>query len=203
MVDITKQFPGVLANDKVNLEVNEGEILALLGENGAGKSTLLRVLSGITPPTKGEAIVRGRITSLLEVGVGFCYEMTGRENIFLRGAILGSSVRQTRQRFNEIVEFAELENFLDTPVKRYSNGMFVRLAFSIAAFLASEIILVDEVLAVGDSEFQKKCLKKMHELLSSGRTILFVSHDLNLINEMCGRTITLEAGRVISDVRKI
>ena len=189
----------ILALNDVSFNVAKGECVGLIGKNGAGKSTLLRVLSGITPPTQGDVYIRGRITSLLEVGVGFSYELTGRENIFLRGTILGSSVERTRKKFDEIVEFSGLKDFLNMPVKRYSNGMFVRLAFSIAVFLAAEILLVDEVLAVGDAEFQSKCLEKMHELLSSGRTILFVSQDMNLIKSMCQRVIVLDAGRLIRD----
>ena len=144
-------------------------------------------------------MIRGRITSLLEVGVGFSSELTGRENIFLRGTILGSPVDQTRKKFDEIVAFSGLKDFLDTPVKRYSNGMFVRLAFSVAVFLAAEILLVDEILAVGDEEFQKMCLVKMHELISSGRTIIFVSHDMDLVRNMCQRVLVLEEGRLLRD----
>jgi len=187
------------ALNDISFNVRRGECVGIIGNNGAGKSTLLRVLSGITPPTHGDVIIRGRITSLLEVGVGFSHELTGRENIFLRGTILGSSVDQTRRKFDEIVEFSGLKDFLDTPVKRYSNGMFVRLAFAVAAILASEVLLVDEVLAVGDAAFQKKCLEKMQELLSSERTIIFVSHDMNLISSMCQRVMVLDAGRLIRD----
>ena len=189
----------IWALNDISFNVERGECVGIIGNNGAGKSTLLRVLSGITPPTNGDVRMRGRITSLLEVGVGFSHELTGRENIFLRGTILGSSMDQTRRKFDEIVAFSELKDFLDTPVKRYSSGMFVRLAFSVAAFLASEILLVDEVLEVGDAEFQRKCLEKMHALLSSGRTILFVSHDMNLIRNMCRRVVILDAGRVIKN----
>ena len=189
----------IWALNDISFKVAKGECVGILGGNGAGKSTLLRILSGITPPSQGDVYIRGRITSLLEVGVGFSHDLTGRENIFLRGAILGSSVEETKKKFDEIVEFSGLKEFLDTPVKRYSNGMFVRLAFSVAAFLASEILLVDEVLAVGDVEFQKKCLDKMHELLSSGRTILFVSHDMNMIKNMCQRMIILDNGCLIRD----
>ena len=187
----------IWALKNVTFNIANGECVGILGGNGAGKSTLLRVLSGITPPTQGEAIIRGRITSLLEVGIGFSLELTGRDNIFLRGAILGSTVKETREKFNEIVEFSGLKDFLDTPVKRYSNGMFVRLAFSIAVILAAEILLVDEVLAVGDADFQAKCLIKMRELLASGRTMLFVSHDQNLIKTMCTRVIKLDGGSVV------
>ncbi len=189
----------IWALNDISFDVAQGECVGIVGNNGAGKSTLLRVLSGITPPTQGDVFIRGRITSLLEVGIGFSHELTGRENIFLRGTILGSSVEQTRDKFDEIVEFSGLKEFLDTPVKRYSNGMFVRLAFSVAVHLAAEILLVDEVLAVGDAEFQKKCLVKMHELLSSGRTILFVSQDMSLIKNMCQRVVTLDAGSLVRD----
>ena len=189
----------IWALSDVSFNVGQGECVGILGNNGAGKSTLLRILSGITPPTIGDVFVRGRVTSLLEVGVGFSNELTGRENIYLRGAILGSPVEQTRTKLDDIVQFSGLKGFLDTPVKRYSNGMFVRLAFSVAVFLASEILLVDEILAVGDADFQKKCVQKMRELLSSGRTILFISQDMVLVRGMCSRVVVFDSGRIVKD----
>lgn len=183
----------------VNFNINKGEIVGIIGANGAGKSTLLKVLSQITPPTEGEIIVRGRIGSLLEVGTGFHPELTGRENIFLNGAILGMKKREIENKFDEIVAFAGVEKFLDTPVKHYSSGMYVRLAFSVAAHMESEILLVDEVLAVGDAEFQKKCLGKMDEITKKdGRTILFVSHNLTAIKDICTKTILIEQGKIVS-----
>src|SRR5215471_17003213 len=163
----------------VSLGVKRGEVLGIIGHNGAGKSTLLKILSRITEPTTGRVVLRGRVASLLEVGTGFHAELTGRENIYLNGAILGMSRAEIRRKFEEIVAFAEVERFLDTPVKRYSSGMYVRLAFAVAAHLEPEILIVDEVLAVGDLAFQKKCLGKMSEVARDGRTILFVSHDVN------------------------
>lgn len=181
----------------VSFTVERGEIIGVIGKNGAGKSTLLKILTGITPPTDGEAILRGRVSSLLEVGTGFHPELTGRENIFLNGAILGMSRKEMSRKFNEIVEFAGVERFLDTPVKHYSSGMYVRLAFSVAAHMEPDILLVDEVLAVGDIEFQKKCLGKMEEVThETGRTILFVSHNLSAIENLCKRSILLKHGRV-------
>src|SRR6266550_2219421 len=165
----------------VSFEVNEGEVLGIIGRNGAGKSTLLKILSRITEPTTGRVTLRGRVASLLEVGTGFHPELTGRENIYLNGAILGMHRIEIRKKFEEIVAFAEIEEFLDTPVKRYSSGMYVRLAFAVAAHLEPEILLVDEVLAVGDAEFQKKCLGKMQQVGRQGRTILFVSHNMGAI----------------------
>lgn len=181
----------------VNFSVEEGEVMGIIGKNGAGKSTLLKILSRITPPTAGEAIIRGRVSSLLEVGTGFHPELTGRENIFLNGAILGMAKREISSKFDKIVEFAGLEKFLDTPVKRYSSGMYVRLAFAVTAHLEPEILLVDEVLAVGDYEFQKKCLKKMDEVSKgAGRTILFVSHNIAAIQSLCQRCILLDRGEI-------
>src|SRR3954447_7034201 len=165
----------------VNFEVRQGEVLGIIGRNGAGKSTLLKVLSRITEPTAGRVTLRGRVASLLEVGTGFHPELSGRENIYLNGAILGMSRAEIRRKFDEIVGFAEIDKFLDTPVKRYSSGMYVRLAFAVAAHLEPEILIVDEVLAVGDAPFQKKCLGKMGEVARGGRTVLFVSHDLNAV----------------------
>lgn len=181
----------------VNFSVRRGEVIGIIGHNGAGKSTLLKILTGITPPTEGEVIMRGRVASLLEVGTGFHPELTGRENIFLNGAILGMTRKEIARKFNEIIEFAGIAKFLDTPVKYYSSGMYVRLAFSVAAHLEPDILLVDEVLAVGDAEFQKKCLGKMEEVTQkAGRTILFVSHNMGAIQNLCGKTILLEKGTV-------
>jgi lipopolysaccharide transport system ATP-binding protein len=174
-------------------------VLGIVGNNGAGKSTLLKVLSRITTPTTGHAWVRGRMGSLLEVGTGFHPELTGRDNIFLNGAILGMERSYIASRFDEIVAFAEVERFLDTPVKHYSSGMYLRLAFAVAAHLPSEILVIDEVLAVGDAGFQKKCLAKMSEVASEGRTILFVSHNLNAIQRMCPRSILFQGGRLVAD----
>ncbi|SEE13280.1 ABC-type polysaccharide/polyol phosphate transport system, ATPase component [Rhizobiales bacterium GAS191] len=178
----------------VSFEVKQGEVLGIIGRNGAGKSTLLKILSRITEPTKGHVLLRGRIASLLEVGTGFHPELTGRENIFLNGAILGMTQREIRAKFDEIVAFAEVEKFLDTPVKRYSSGMYVRLAFAVAAHLEPEILVVDEVLAVGDHEFQRKCLAKMSEVARGGRTVLFVSHNHAAIRSLCTHGLMLLAG---------
>lgn len=183
----------------VSFEVHEGEILGIIGRNGAGKSTLLKLLSRITAPTRGRFESYGRISSLLEVGTGFHPELTGRENIFLNGAILGMRSQEIKGKFDEIVAFAETERFIDTPVKRYSSGMFVRLAFAVAAHLEPEILLVDEVLAVGDASFQKKCLGKMGDVAKEGRTILFISHNMIAINSLCRRVIWLSNGEVIED----
>lgn len=181
----------------VSFEVRQGEVLGVIGRNGAGKSTLLKVLSRITEPTEGRVRVRGRVASLLEVGTGFHPELTGRENIFLNGTILGMTRREIDRKFDEIVAFAEIEQFLDTPVKRYSSGMYVRLAFSVAAHLEPEILIVDEVLAVGDHQFQKKCLGKMQDVAArDGRTVLFVSHNMAAIQTLCGRAMLLERGRL-------
>jgi lipopolysaccharide transport system ATP-binding protein len=181
-----------------SFEVKRGEVLGIIGRNGAGKSTLLKVLSRITEPSKGRVVLRGRVASLLEVGTGFHPELTGRENIFLNGAILGMSRAEIRAKFDEIVAFAEVEKFLDTPVKRYSSGMYVRLAFAVAAHLDPEILIVDEVLAVGDTEFQKKCLGKMQEVSMGGRTVLFVSHNMAAIQRLCHRCIMLKDGTPIA-----
>lgn len=180
----------------VSFEVGRGESVGIIGRNGAGKSTLLKVLSRITPPTTGRFLLRGRPASLLEVGTGFHGELTGRENIYLNGAILGMSKAEIRRKFDEIVAFAEVERFLDTPVKRYSSGMYVRLAFAVAAHLEPEILLVDEVLSVGDIEFRQKCVGKMNDVLRDGRTILFVSHNMAAIRNLCSRVILLKDGRV-------
>jgi lipopolysaccharide transport system ATP-binding protein len=183
----------------VSFRVNEGEVLGLIGRNGAGKSTLLKVLTRITTPTSGRAIIRGRVGSLLEVGTGFHPELTGRENIFLNGSILGMKRREIQRRLDEIIEFSGVEQFIDTPVKRYSSGMYVRLAFSVAAHLEPEILLVDEVLAVGDAEFQRRCLGRMEDLSGTGRTVLFVSHNMQAINQLCDRAILLEGGSIVED----
>ena len=184
----------------VSFEVKRGEVLGIIGRNGAGKTTVLKILSRITEPTEGRVLLRGRVASLLEVGTGFHPELTGRENIYLNGAILGMTRREIRKKFDEIVAFAEVEKFLDTPVKRYSSGMYVRLAFAVAAHLEPEILIVDEVLAVGDDEFQKKCLGKMQDVAShEGRTVLLVSHNMAAISEMATRAVLLNAGQVEFD----
>ncbi len=181
----------------VTFEVKEGEVLGIIGRNGAGKSTLLKVLSRITEPTEGRVTLRGRVASLLEVGTGFHPELTGRENIFLNGAVLGMTQREIRSKFDEIAAFAEVEKFLDTPVKHYSSGMYVRLAFAVAAHLEPEILVIDEVLAVGDAEFQKKCVGKMNEVSRrDGRTVLFVSHNLAAVSALCDRGLLIAKGRV-------
>ncbi|HEY3999063.1 MAG TPA: ABC transporter ATP-binding protein, partial [Candidatus Xenobia bacterium] len=185
------------ALDDVSLEVAEGEVVGLIGRNGAGKSTLLKILSRITPPTRGSIEVFGRVGSLLEVGTGFHAELTGRENIFLNGAILGMRRGEILRQFDSIVEFAEVAAFLDTPVKRYSSGMYVRLAFAVAAHLNPEILVVDEVLAVGDAKFQQSCLGKMKEVSQSGRTVIFVSHNMNAIRNLCHRAVLLQRGQVL------
>ncbi len=183
----------------IDFEVRQGEVVGVIGRNGAGKSTLLKILSRITEPTEGRVRVRGRVASLLEVGTGFHPELTGRENIFLNGTILGMTRREIDQKFDEIVAFAEIGKFLDTPVKRFSSGMYVRLAFSVAAHLDPEILVVDEVLAVGDAEFQKKCLGKMQDVASSGRTVLFVSHNMATIQSLTRRCLVLDRGRIACD----
>jgi lipopolysaccharide transport system ATP-binding protein len=183
----------------VSLEVHEGEVLGLIGRNGAGKTTLLKILSRITRPTAGWAEIRGHVRSLLEVGTGFHGELTGRENTYLSGSILGMTKREIDRKFDEIVAFAEIDKFIDTPVKHYSSGMYVRLAFAVAAHLEPEILLVDEVLAVGDAQFQKKCLGKMEEVSHKGRTILFVSHNAAAVARLCSRCILLQSGMVLKD----
>lgn len=182
-----------------SFEVNQGEVIGIIGRNGAGKSTLLKILSRITEPTTGRADIYGRVGSLLEVGTGFHEELTGRENIFLNGAILGMSRKEIQRKFDEIVAFAEVENFIDTPVKRYSSGMYVRLAFAVAAHLEPEILIVDEVLAVGDMTFQKKCLGKMGDVAKEGRTVLFVSHNMAAVTGLCSRAIVLQKGQIVFD----
>jgi lipopolysaccharide transport system ATP-binding protein len=183
----------------VSFEIKQGEAVGIIGRNGAGKSTLLKILSRITEPTVGYAEIHGRVGSLLEVGTGFHNELTGRENIYLNGAILGMSGREIERKFDEIVAFAEVEKFIDTPVKFYSSGMYLRLAFAVAAHLEPEILLVDEVLAVGDAAFQKKCLNKMEDVGQQGRTVLFVSHNMPAVTRLCERTILLDEGRLLQD----
>lgn len=187
----------IWALNDVSFEVKRGEVVGIIGRNGAGKSTLLKILSRITKPTKGHATIHGRVGSLLEVGTGFHPELTGRENIFLNGAILGMRKAEIERKFDEIVAFAEVEKFIDTPVKRYSSGMYVRLAFAVAAHMETEVLLVDEVLAVGDARFQKKCLGKMGEVANAGRTVLFVSHNLAATEAICGTVILFDGGRQV------
>ncbi|MCD6051701.1 MAG: transporter related [Verrucomicrobia bacterium] len=183
----------------VSFDIQPGEVVGIIGRNGAGKSTLLKLLSQITEPTTGEIRLRGRVASLLEVGTGFHPELTGRENVFLNGAILGMTQAEIRKKFDEIVDFAGIEKFLDTPVKRYSSGMYVRLAFAVAAHLEPEILIVDEVLAVGDSAFQRKCLGKMQDVSARGRTVLFVSHNMAAVTRLCQRAILMQDGKVVME----
>jgi len=185
------------ALNDVSFEIKQGDRVGIIGRNGAGKSTLLKILSRITEPTTGRISIKGRVASLLEVGTGFHAELTGRENIYLNGAILGMSKVEIKRKFDEIVDFAEVEKFLDTPVKRYSSGMYVRLAFAVAAYLEPEILIVDEVLAVGDTKFQKKCLGKMGKVAQEGRTVIFVSHNMAAINALCSKGIVLDKGKII------
>jgi lipopolysaccharide transport system ATP-binding protein len=193
--------PTLWALKDIDITIDAGEIVGIVGRNGAGKSTLLKVLSGITEPTEGHADVYGRVGSLLEVGTGFHMELTGRENIFLNGALLGMGRHEIRAKFDEIVAFSEVDEYLDTPVKRYSSGMYMRLAFAVAAHLEPEILIVDEVLAVGDATFQKKCLGKMGDVARDGRTVLFVSHNMALVQSLCERVIWLDSGRFRSEGR--
>ena len=200
-VDNTNPFlnnPGesILALNDVSFKVEEGQALGIVGRNGAGKSTLLKILSRVTAPTSGVVKVKGRIGSLLEVGTGFHPELTGRENVFLNGAILGMNKAEVQRKFDEIVDFSGVEKFIDTPVKRYSSGMYVRLAFAVAAHLDPEILIVDEVLAVGDAEFQKKCLGKMGDVAGQGRTVLFVSHNMGAISQLCSQALILDQGKL-------
>lgn len=189
-----------LALDSLNIEIDRGERVGIIGANGAGKSTFLKLLSRVTSPTDGEIMFRGRIASMLEVGTGFHGELTGRENIYLNGAILGMSKAEITEKIDQIIEFSECEKFIDTPVKRYSSGMFVKLAFAVAAHLDAEILIMDEVLAVGDMQFQKKCITKMRKLaMNENRTILYVSHNMNTIRELCNRCIVLDHGKKIFD----
>jgi lipopolysaccharide transport system ATP-binding protein len=203
--DDIKKDPGKTSSDviwalnSVSFNIEEGEIVGIIGLNGSGKSTLLKILSKITDPTSGRAEIIGRISSLLEVGTGFHPELTGRENIYLNGSILGMRKNEINRKFDEIVDFSGVEKFLDTPVKRYSSGMRVRLAFSVAAQLEPEIVLIDEVLAVGDMQFQKKCLNKMQDIGQQGRTVLFVSHNMQAVTRLCPRTILLKGGEIVAD----
>jgi lipopolysaccharide transport system ATP-binding protein len=199
---IGKDLPteeSIWALQGVSFEVRQGEVVGIIGRNGAGKSTLLKILTRITEPTEGRARVKGRVGSLLEVGTGFHPELTGRENIFLNGAILGMSRAEIHRKFDEIVAFSEVEKFIDTPIKRYSSGMQVRLAFAVAAHLEPEVLIVDEVLAVGDVEFQKKCLGKMEDVAAIGRTVLFVSHNMPAVKSLCERALLLHVGRVMCE----
>lgn len=188
-----------MALNGVNLEINKGDTIGIIGGNGAGKSTLLKILSRVTAPTKGSLKIKGRISSLLEVGTGFHPELTGRENVYLSGAILGMSKEEVDSKIEDIIEFSECRQFIDTPVKRYSSGMFVKLAFSVAAHLDSEILIMDEVLAVGDMKFQKKCINKMLDVAHCGRTILYVSHNMQTIEQLCNRVVVLDKGTVKYD----
>ena len=198
--DNKNDMEGILwALKDVSFDVNEGEVVGVIGRNGAGKSTLLKVLSRITEPTSGRGEIRGRISCLLEVGTGFHPELTGRDNIYMNGTILGMTKFEIDRKFDEIVEFSGVEKFLDTPTKRYSSGMQVRLAFAVAAHLEPEILIVDEVLAVGDADFQKKCMGKMHEVAGGGRTVIFVSHNLRSVRELCQRGIVMQSGQVVAD----
>jgi lipopolysaccharide transport system ATP-binding protein len=187
------------ALNDISFDVRQGEVIGIIGRNGAGKSTLLKILSRITRPTKGYIEIHGRVGSLLEVGTGFHPELTGRENIFLNGAMLGMKKAEIRRKFDEIVAFAEVEKFIETPVKRYSSGMYVRLAFGVAAHLEPEVLIVDEVLAVGDAQFQKKCLGKINDVAKHGRTVLFVSHNMDAVRKLCTRGILLEQGQMVDD----
>jgi len=193
-----KEVEMLWALKDVSFEVRRGEVVGIIGRNGAGKSTLLKILSRITDPTHGYAEIRGRVGSLLEVGTGFHPELSGRENIFLNGAILGMKKAEILRKFDEIVAFAEVEKFIDTPVKHYSSGMYVRLAFAVAAHMETENLIVDEVLAVGDAEFQKKCLSRMGEVAATGRTVIFVSHNTGVVSTLTQRTVYLESGRVVA-----
>ena len=189
----------------INLEIEAGDVVGIIGKNGAGKSTLLKILSQITSPTKGRIEINGRVASLLEVGTGFHPELTGRENIYLNGTILGMTRKEVKDKFDEIVAFSGVEKFIDTPVKHYSSGMYVRLAFAVAAHLEPEILIIDEVLAVGDAEFQKKCLGKMKEVAGQGRTVLFVSHHLGSVRQLCNKGVLLEGGEIklFSDINSV
>ncbi len=200
-----RTFDDFWALKDISFKVNKGDRIGIIGRNGAGKSTLLKLISRITEPTEGKISINGRVISLLEVGTGFHPELTGRENIFLNGAILGMKRHEINRKFDEIVEFSEVGKFLDTPVKRYSSGMYVRLAFSVAAHMEPEILIIDEVLAVGDAQFQKKCLGKMEDVGKDGRTVLFVSHNMNAIGNLCNRGMFLESGRTegIGEIGKI
>ena len=197
--DIEVKFGSKMILDGVSIEIEAGKVTTLLGPNGAGKTTLLKILSRITEPTEGQAEIHGRVGSLLEVGTGFHPELTGRENIYLNGAILGMKKAEIEQKFDEMVSFAEIDKFIDTPVKHYSSGMYVRLAFAVAAHLEPEILLIDEVLAVGDADFQKKCLAKMGDVAEQGRTVLFVSHNMVAVQRLCDRVIWIREGTLAED----
>jgi lipopolysaccharide transport system ATP-binding protein len=199
--DHRPHYEEIWALRDVSFSVPEGEVLGIVGRNGAGKSTLLRILTRITTPTSGRAEIRGRVGSLLEVGTGFHPELTGRENVFLNGSVLGMKQREIQRKFPEIVDFSGVEQFIDTPVKRYSSGMSVRLAFAVAAHLEPEILLVDEVLAVGDAEFQRRCLGRMEDLSQSGRTVIFVSHQMQAVAQLCDRAVWLDKGEIVMDGR--
>lgn len=199
VADPTPRPDVIWALRDVSFDIQPGEVVGIIGRNGAGKSTLLKILTRITPPTRGTGSIRGRVSSLLEVGTGFHRELTGRENIYLNGTILGMKKREVDQRFDEIVAFSGVEKFLDTPVKRYSSGMAVRLAFAVAAHLEPEILIVDEVLAVGDTDFQKKCINKMKQVHQQGRTVLLVSHNMPAITTLCSRAILLRDGGLVAD----
>lgn len=189
----------VWALEDISFTVNQGEVLGIIGRNGAGKSSLLKILSKVTSPTRGKITLNGRVASLLEVGTGFNPELTGRENIYLNGAILGMTKKEIARKFDEIVSFSGVEKYIDTPVKRYSSGMYVRLAFAVAAYLEPEILIVDEVLAVGDVDFQKKCIGKMKDVASNGRTVLFVSHNMEAVKNLCSRALLMEHGTIVSE----
>lgn len=194
-----KNYESFWALKNVNFNIKKGEVVGIIGKNGAGKSTLLKILSQITAPSKGKIELTGRVASLLEVGTGFHPELTGKENIFLNGTILGMSRKEVSSKFNEIVRFSGIEKFIDTPVKHYSSGMYVRLAFAVAAHLEPEILMIDEVLAVGDAEFQKKCIGKMKDVSNHGRTVLFVSHNMSAVKNLCDRVICISNGEVVYD----
>src|SRR5512135_829157 len=195
----SKDTSTIWALRNVSFDVIQGKVLGIVGRNGAGKSTLLKILSRVTEPTEGSAEIHGRVGSLLEVGTGFHPELTGRENIYLNGAILGMKRLEIERKFDEIVSFSEVEQFIDTPVKRYSSGMYLRLAFAVAAHLEPEILVVDEVLAVGDAEFQKKCLGKMSDVANEGRTVLFVSHNMVAVQSLCSRVLWMQGGHIVGD----
>lgn len=197
--DASKFGDEFYALNSLSLEIYKGEAVGIIGHNGAGKSTLLKLLSRVTAPTEGEIRINGRIASMLEVGTGFHPELTGRENIYMNGAILGMSRKEVDSKIEEIIDFSECRQFIDTPVKRYSSGMYVKLAFAVAAHLDAEIMIMDEVLAVGDAKFQDKCLKKMSEEAKSGKTVLYVSHNMNTVRKLCSRCVVLEKGRIVFD----
>ena len=197
--ELKQHYEEIWALRDVSFEVPEGSVLGIVGRNGAGKSTLLKILTRITTPTDGRAVLQGHVGSLLEVGTGFHPELTGRENVYLNGSVLGMKRREIARKFDEIVDFSGVHGFIDTPVKRYSSGMSVRLAFAVAAHLEPEILLVDEVLAVGDAEFQRRCLGRMEELSSTGRTVIFVSHQMQAVSQLCDRALQLDGGRIVDE----